>query len=65
MNTQAHTGQHVQGCISCYTYVEIDIKLGQAAEAYKSGLVPTRSALAKVKRLALQKTQLKLGITAA
>lgn len=60
--TATHTGQHLQGCVSCYSYVEVDTKLAEAAEAYKSGLVPSRPALAKVKRLARQKTALKLGV---
>ena len=50
-----HTGQHLQGCVSCYKFNDVQAKLEQAAEAYNSGLVPSRPALAEVKRLIRQK----------
>lgn len=43
----------------------IESQLVQAAEAYKSGQVASRPALAKVKRLARQKVNLQLALAQA
>lgn len=46
-----HTGQHLQGCISCYKFNDLQIQIEAAAEVYKSGQTNSKAALAKVKRL--------------
>lgn len=50
-----HTGQHLQGCVSCYKFNDLQTQIETAAEVYKSGQTDSRKALAKVKRLIRQK----------
>lgn len=50
-----HTGQHLQGCVSCYKFNDLQTQIEAAAEVYKSGQTASKPALAKVKKLIKQK----------
>lgn len=50
-----HTGQHLQGCISCYKFNDLQVQIEAAAEVYKSGQTNSKKALAEVKRLIKRK----------
>lgn len=50
-----HTGQHLQGCISCYKFNDLQVQISAAAEVYKSGQTNSKKALAEVKRLIKRK----------
>lgn len=52
-----HTGQHLQGCVSCYKFNDLQTQIEAAAEVYKSGQTASKPQLAKVKRLIRQKVQ--------
>lgn len=66
MATLTHTGQHLQGCVSCYAYNDLQAKIEAAADVYKSGQSDSRKALANVKRLIKQKVfQAELALSSA